>query len=67
VIPFQFLRPPQRGLDGEGIAAGSPLSGRARDRRGITRLHKRSAEGGETEPEGTALALKREVRRYTNL
>jgi hypothetical protein len=30
---------------------------------GITRLHKRSAEGGETEPEGAALALEREVRR----
>jgi hypothetical protein len=31
--------------------------------KGITRLQKRSAEGGETEPEGAALALKREVRR----
>jgi hypothetical protein len=32
---------------------------------GGTRLHKRSAEGGETEPEGVALALEREVRRET--
>lgn len=30
---------------------------------GITRRHKRSAERGETEPEGVALALEREVRR----
>jgi hypothetical protein len=43
-----------RGLDG----------GRARDRRGITRLHKRSAEGGETEPEVVDLALERRGARY---
>jgi hypothetical protein len=45
-----------RGLDG----------GRARDRRGITRLHKRSAEGGETEPEVADLALERRGARYND-
>ena len=46
------------------IRAGSPQSGRARGRRGITRLRKRSADDGDTEPEGEALAMEREVRRY---
>jgi hypothetical protein len=57
VIRFLFFRPSQRGLNGEGQSGG------ARGRRGITRLYKRSAEGGDTEPEGKALALEREVRR----
>jgi len=63
VIPFPFLKPPQRGLDRKVHAAGSPQSGGAKDRKDITRLHKRSAEGRETEPEGAALVLEREVRR----
>ena len=54
-----------RDLDSEGFAAGSSQSGRERDRRGVSRLRERRAEGGETEPEGVAIALEREVRRYT--
>jgi hypothetical protein len=45
-----------RGLDG----------GRARRGRGITRLHKRSAEGGDTRDEVADLALERRGARYND-
>jgi hypothetical protein len=64
VIPFLFLRPPQRGLDGEGASGGESSKRKGEGSEGDYPAARSAAkEGGDTEPEGKALALKREVLR----
>ena len=60
---FHVLRP-RHAASIKGERARGLDGGRARARRGITRLHKRSAEGGDTEPEVADLALERRGARY---
>ena len=63
MIPFPLMSPPQRGLDGEELSGGESSERKGEGAEG-NRPAARSAasEGGDTEAEGTALALEREVR-----
>jgi hypothetical protein len=64
VFPFPFLRPPHWGLDGEGLSGREPSKRKGEGSEGDHPLARSAAkESGETEPEGVALALEREVRR----
>ena len=63
-IFFPFLRPPPWGLDGEELSGGESSKRKGEGSEGDRPAAQSAAkEGGDTEPEGAAVALEREVRR----
>ena len=64
MISFPFMRPPPWSLDGERPCGGESSKRKGEGSEGDHPLAGSAAkESGETEPEGAALALEREMRR----